>query len=168
MAHYLAYWRSFWDEDLNTRHSYIGWGTSSPSKFARNDVLWIIVRASDPRFVTTNRYEWRLARCLYVSCNCVVRESRYGKYMYRVVAELPDSIVFSNLEMQGNLSPELKKLQFEPAKSIPYTVNDSFMGKYFQRTRKLCESDIQILQKYSDLLPRFAGEIYTHNCSSTT
>lgn len=166
MAHYVAYWRSFWDEEDDLRQSYVGWGSSSPNKFKPDDVLWIFVRVSHVKMTTLpSRFEWRLVRKVHVAYSCTQRDQRYTKFPFRVVADIAKSIVFINLEQQQNAAMLLKSLCYNPYKPVPSHVDDARLGKYFQRIRQLQDTDIEIVIQYASSLPRFTGAIWTTLCT---
>lgn len=156
MAHYLVYWKTFWDHGFDTWNlksdkkwnphkdakdhvQTLGYGSDARSFKAvvEGDTLWV-VGTSEPRD------KWLLLQKLHV-VEC--KEQSHG--YKRARSDRSDSLFFDPWK-QDNCETILKKLSFASGQSIPKTGRK--IGLHIQSPRQLSEADKNILSTYASRL----------------
>lgn len=140
MAHFLAYWETFFRDygpDSAQHHVLTkGYGSGKLSRVKEGDTIWVVVRQQND--------EWRLAQRI------VVRELYDDKSsssaVQRAVGDVAISAFFK-IEDQPNFETILVRLKFESGKQI--AAKGASIGNYIQSVRPLSSDDAELLVNYS-------------------
>ncbi len=150
MAHLLAYWKIFWNEqewhrDAASRQLTLlaikesrrqnGYGfehRNVQSQIAEGENLWVIGRGAPPRM--PHHEEWRLLLRVCVGGFRTDSSIRLRPFVYRIQPRNFD--LFDPFD-QPDLAPLLKRLEFASGKKIPTDVSGGAIGKYLRHARPL-------------------------------
>jgi len=146
MAHYLVYWKTYWQDVSSQSEITCDWFTSKRDFFdelRRGDSLWAAIPGD-----AEHPEEWRLLHRLIVDhLDPVPSDSEYGAC--RIVGN-PDLSQLFDPSTQGDFTPLLAKLEFATGKSIEFKGRK--IGQAIQSPRLLSATDADNLVKHATTL----------------
>jgi len=140
MAHFLAYWETFFrDYGPNDAQQHVltkGYGSRKLSRVKEGDTIWVVVKQQND--------EWRLAQRILV--HKLYDDKSSTPVWRRAVGEAGTSGFFK-IEGEPDFENILRRLKFESGKQI--VGRGALIGRSLQLPRPLVSDDVELLVNYS-------------------
>jgi 5-methylcytosine-specific restriction endonuclease McrA len=152
MADCLLYWKYFrTDFERDPTSLNCEWNSGNRNLLTyvnKGDTLWVVVSGG-----TDYPGEWRLLQQIVVmDVKDDAKAQRAGRFRYHAIGDPSRSPIYC-FDLQGDLTPVLRKLQFTGGK--PIQQEGALIGRALQSIRRLTPADASRLQKHAKTLPLF-------------